>query len=406
MKIESYSVGMSSTSVSSKSTVMGQRITGGPVKVALIPASALLAAPRGGNGTDILSLSPEAQGQQNRLNQSNQQNRPKQSNQQNRGAEEAIKQEMQERQNRQNARNRPEISAMSAPRALSQSAFELSDKDRLKLTLLERMIEALTGKKYRFGFSETAPAKGQGGPDFSRLMQAASPVQSANAGSGIRLETFVEYSESQQMSFQATGLVNTSDGRQIRFDMNVLASYEFTASMTSSVAIQGAAVNLCDPLIINFNGTLPEFTKDRYEFDLTIDGKLDNIFMPTNGSGLLALDKNGDGTINDGSELFGAKSGNGFADLAAYDEDGNGWIDEGDSVFEQLKLMFVDKATGEIMQVSLKDSGVGAIFLGSVAADFEIKTAGNETVGQVRRNGIFLNENGTAGTIHHIDLTY
>ena len=42
-----------------------------------------------------------------------------------------------------------------------------------------------------------------------------------------------------------------------------------------------------------------------------------------NGSGYLALDKNGDGTINDGSELFGTRNGDGFADLAQYDEDGN-----------------------------------------------------------------------------------
>ena len=30
-------------------------------------------------------------------------------------------------------------------------------------------------------------------------------------------------------------------------------------------------------------------------------------------------------------ELFGTKSGNGFADLAKYDSDGNGWIDEADA---------------------------------------------------------------------------
>ena len=41
-----------------------------------------------------------------------------------------------------------------------------------------------------------------------------------------------------------------------------------------------------------------------------------------------ALDINEDGKINDGKELFGTASGNGFGDLAAYDQDNNGWIDE------------------------------------------------------------------------------
>ena len=52
----------------------------------------------------------------------------------------------------------------------------------------------------------------------------------------------------------------------------------------------------------------------------------------------LALDLNGDGRINNGSELFGALSGNGFADLAQYDSDANGWIDENDEIFQRLKV--------------------------------------------------------------------
>jgi hypothetical protein len=46
-------------------------------------------------------------------------------------------------------------------------------------------------------------------------------------------------------------------------------------------------------------------------------------------SGLLVIDKNLDGKVNDGSELFGPSTGDGFEKLARYDEDRNGWIDEG-----------------------------------------------------------------------------
>jgi hypothetical protein len=34
-----------------------------------------------------------------------------------------------------------------------------------------------------------------------------------------------------------------------------------------------------------------------------------------------------------------------------------------------------------------------------------VKTEGNELLGQIRSSGIFLQEDGTAGTIQQIDLT-
>ncbi len=39
---------------------------------------------------------------------------------------------------------------------------------------------------------------------------------------------------------------------------------------------------------------------------------MNNIAFATGNSGFLAFDKNADGMINDGSELFGPESGNGF----------------------------------------------------------------------------------------------
>jgi len=292
-----------------------------------------------------------------------------------------------------NHSNRNERARVNTPSSLNRPSHLISDKDRLKLTLIERMMETLTGKKYKFSMPENLSR--ENGPQMFNLPQRLDMQ-------AFRLERTETYHEFQEMTFQASGFVNTSDGRQIQFDINVFASYEFT----SSISTQVDGIRLADPLIINFDGTLPEFTKNRYEFDLTIDGTMNNIFMPTNGSGFLAFDKNGDGIINDGSELFGARTGCGFSELRAYDEDGNGWIDEGDSIFEHLKIMFVDRDSGEFMLLSLKDAGIGAIYLGSTAADYEVKAADNELVGIVRRNGIFLYESGNVGSIHHIDLTY
>ena len=60
--------------------------------------------------------------------------------------------------------------------------------------------------------------------------------------------------------------------------------------------------------MINLNTDAANVTDQKFYFDLDADGELDEISTLASGSGFLALDKNGDGIINDGSELFGTKA--------------------------------------------------------------------------------------------------
>ena len=142
----------------------------------------------------------------------------------------------------------------------------------------------------------------------------------------------------------------------------------------------------------------------KFLFDLDADGKEEEVSFAGRGSGFLALDKNGDGKINDGSELFGTKSGDGFGDLAAYDEDGNGWIDEADSVFKDLKVWTKDE-NGKDVLMNLKDADVGAIYLGSAQTEFSLNNqATQQTNGIIRKTGVYLKESGGVGTVQHVDL--
>ncbi|MBS11793.1 MAG: hypothetical protein CME19_09355 [Gemmatimonadetes bacterium] len=81
--------------------------------------------------------------------------------------------------------------------------------------------------------------------------------------------------------------------------------------------------------------------------------------------------------MNDGFELFGTQSGNGFANLAAYDEDENGFIDNGDSVFERFRVLVQDGA-GNRQLAALGATGVEAIYLGHTSTPFEIKNERND----------------------------
>ena len=54
--------------------------------------------------------------------------------------------------------------------------------------------------------------------------------------------------------------------------------------------------------------------------------------------------------------------------------------------------------------VALGEKGIGAVYLGNVSTEYGLKNKVNETNGQLRSTGVFLRENGTAGTIQHVDL--
>lgn len=131
-------------------------------------------------------------------------------------------------------------------------------------------------------------------------------------------------------SFTAQGAVTTADGKSINFSAALEMSREQYTEITTSIKDGDA---LIDPLVINFSGAGTELSDAKFEFDLDADGTAEMINATSSGSGLLAYDKNGNGVIDDGSELFGPSSGNGFLELASFDNDKNGWIDENDAVF-------------------------------------------------------------------------
>ena len=210
------------------------------------------------------------------------------------------------------------------------------------------------------------------------------------------------YREEEAVSFASQGKVTTADGREITFSLEVGMSRTFEQYYREEFEMQEFQ-RLFDPLVINFDDTVASLSDQKFFFDLDVDGQMEEVSELGAGSGYLALDKNRDGQINDGSELFGPQSGNGFADLAAYDEDGNGWIDENDSIWNKLKIWCRDE-NGQDTLYTLTQKGVGAICLQNVSTDFALKDDKNVSNGFIRSTGIFLYENGSVGTIQHLDL--
>ncbi len=212
----------------------------------------------------------------------------------------------------------------------------------------------------------------------------------------MTVTTTTTRAEAEQLVFRAQGTVKTADGREIAFQT------ELTMARASVNVTTGSGKNV-DPLVVNLDGMGVRLAADRAPFDLSGAGQSQSIPRVTPGSGLLFVDRNGDGVATDGKELFGPQTGNGFAELAAQDTDHNGWIDQGDPVFGQLRV-WVQDPTGPGRVYNLRDLGIGAIGVSPVETPFQLQSTSNELLGQIRSSGVYLTEGGRAGVMQQTDF--
>lgn len=281
---------------------------------------------------------------------------------------------------------------------------KISSKEELKIAIIEKMLRALTGKTVRikiFSMAEGCEKKECEQPVEAQDVKEETAGGQTRQGWGVEYDYHESYREDEKMMFAAEGLVRTADGQDIRFDVKLQMSRTFAETHDVSVREGDAVVK--DPLVINYSGSEVSLTKTKFKFDLNLDGIEDMISFINDGSGFLAIDENEDGVINSGSELFGPATGNGFAELSRYDQDGNDWIDENDPVFDKLRIWSKD-SRGVDFLFTLKQKNVGAIYLANIGTQFKLKDSANQMHGQVVSSSVFLNENGTAGTVQQVDL--
>ena len=308
-----------------------------------------------------------------------------------------------------------------------ENHFAIPEEEDYEVQLIKKILAALNGKEYKgdgkvrqktpgediLGLKAAWQKKHQEAQSFELVDSSNVTGKNNDFGEGPSRRTPTQsvwqritathslVAESEETAFATTGTALTADGRSLSFNVEVGMSRSFMAHYDS---LETKEYIKTDPLIINVDDNVTSVSDRKFYFDLDGDGKKDRISYASQGSGFLALDKNEDGVINDGSELFGTKSGDGFKDLSAYDEDGNGWIDEGDSVFSRLKV-WKHNEDGTDTLLDLKQADVGAIYLGNADTEFSLKDENNNLNGQIRKTGIYLKEStGAAGTIAHVDL--
>ena len=266
----------------------------------------------------------------------------------------------------------------------------------VKNFIVKKILESFFGQEIDVVETSDIEPDGQNCKNFDETIE--NPEDAPPGTEYIYQETHYEY---ESVSFNSSGTVITEDGQQISFDLQLSMSREVYTESTFALREGGKPI---DPLVINYGGSAADLTSQKFKFDLDSDGTADDISFVKPGSGFLVFDKNQDGKIKDGSELFGPSTGNGFEELARYDLDQNGWIDENDAIYDKLSI-WSKKQSGEDTYQTLKQADVGAIYLAAAKTSFAYKDLALNTHGRLSQTGIYLTETGQSRLIQQLDLT-
>lgn len=160
-----------------------------------------------------------------------------------------------------------------------------------------------------------------------------------------------------------------------------------------------------DPIILDLDGDGLETVglAANIHFDHDGDGVLTRTGWAGKDDALLVWDRNANGTIDTGVELFGdftelpdgTLAPNGFAALVALDLNGDGILDASDPAFAELKLWrdaSQDGQTGSGELISLADAGIVSLNLANTLKNQRLPN-GNT----LSREGSFTRADGTSG---------
>jgi hypothetical protein len=203
-----------------------------------------------------------------------------------------------------------------------------------RYSTLIALVERLTGQKVHVLDPAEVGSGPQGGQEGAPAPEPATAVVGIQ-GPGQEITVSHTIVEQEGTAVSAAGSVTTADGKQLDFGLD-LELYRQSARSTTARMTEGAPEPK-DPLALSFGAT-PSLSGQRAAVDLDGDGTADSLPLLGDGLAYLAFDRDGDGAVTNGQELFGPSTGNGFTELAGYDADHNGWIDEADPIYGRLSL--------------------------------------------------------------------
>ncbi|SMB32239.1 Putative calcium-binding protein (fragment) [Sterolibacterium denitrificans] len=171
-----------------------------------------------------------------------------------------------------------------------------------------------------------------------------------------------------------------------------------------------------DPLALDLDGdgleTVGITANQQIRFDHDGDGVRTGTGWVKGDDALLVLDRNGNGIIDSGSELFGVdtilsngqKAANGFAALADLDSNLDGIFSADDDQFANVRLwrdLNQDGISDAGELISLAEAGIASINLASTSANTNL--AGGNIL---TATGTYTRTDGTTGTVGDLNLAH
>ena len=217
---------------------------------------------------------------------------------------------------------------------------------------------------------------------------------------GVFVLAYAQYNGANKVALYYDGDANgTSSGARL---VAIFPNYNsVTTNGAPNIAADFAAIsNIADPIILDLdkNGFAFSSIDNGVTFDINADGKADQIAW-TSDDGILAYDIDGNGLIDNGSEMFtpdfnGGAFASGVAALASLDSNGDGKIDASDDAFSKLSV-WVDANNNGVSDEgelsSLTDHGVTSISLTTN------QTGGTEDDQTIFAEGEFTFADGSTG---------
>ena len=274
--------------------------------------------------------------------------------------------------------------------------------ENLRLLVLAILLETVTGHRFEFINMDKLEQDPKALDQLEALeeLQAQARAESdGRAGWGLRIDVEEVRERRERQRFQASATLKTANGQVLELDMEVLQK-RFERSRTSWQLRAGEALK--DPLVLDFGVPGTQVADDTLSVDLDQDGELDELHHLGRRSLYLVDDRDGDGQVTDGSELFGPRSNDGYAELQALDHDGNGFVDSADPAWSRLHVWMHHNGKSELM--ALSDKGVGALYVGNIEAPFRLLDGQGTRRAQQQAMSFWVGEDGAMGTTRRVDV--
>jgi hypothetical protein len=161
-----------------------------------------------------------------------------------------------------------------------------------------------------------------------------------------------------------------------------------------------------DPLVFDLSGSGIQLTAESSvapTFDINSNGFGVRTGWVQPGAGILVLDQNQNGTIDNGNELLNGPGAVGFDELATMDSNHDGKIDASDDVYSKLQIWQDVNGDAHVDAGELKtlaQAGIAVINLANTAQT-GVQIAGNT----VNSTGTFVRSDGSTAAIDDVSFT-